>query len=97
MTYVLWVMLFFMALFMVRVVIGPSIWDRLLGLNLIATKTIVVIIVFASISDVAFLMDFAIVYALFGFIGTIFVALFLSERQRKLRAREEAGESKEAN
>jgi len=74
---------------MVRVAIGPSIWDRLLGLNLLTTKTIVIIIVFASISDVAFLMDFALVYALFGFIGTIFVALFLSERQRKLRAREE--------
>ena len=88
MTYVLWIMLLFMALFLVRVVMGPSIWDRLLGLNLVATKTIIIIIVFASISDVAFLMDFAIVYALFGFIGTIFIAMFLSARQKKMRARE---------
>ena len=89
--YVLWVMLAYLVLYMVIVAVGPSPWDRLLGLNLIATKTVVIIIVFASVYDTAFLLDFAIVYALFGFIGTIFVALFLSEREkRKLRKKEES-------
>lgn len=74
-----------MALFMIMVIRGPSAWDRLLGLNLIATKTIVAIVIYSSVHDSSFLLDFAIVYALFGFIGTIFVALFLSERQKKKR------------
>ena len=81
--YVLWIMLAYLLLYMIRVVMGPSVWDRLLGLNLIATKTVVIIIVFASINGTAFLLDFAIVYALFGFIGTIFIAFFLSEREKR--------------
>ena len=67
----------------IRVIYGPSVWDRLLGLNLIASKIIIIIIFFASINEMTFLLDFAIIYALSGFIGTIFIALFLSERDRK--------------
>ena len=93
--YVLWIMLVFLALYMIRIVIGPSVWDRLLGLNLAAAKTVVIIIVFASVYDTAFLLDFAIVYALFGFIGTIFVALFLSERENR-RKREQSKNVNEA-
>jgi len=51
-------------------------------MNLISTKIITMIVVFASISGSAFILDFAIIYALSGFIGTIFVALFLLERQK---------------
>ena len=70
----------------IRVAIGPSVWDRLLGMNLINLKIIVIIILYASISGMTFLLDFAIIYALSGFIGTIFIALFLSERNiRKSR------------
>jgi len=78
---VFWVMLVLLALYLVRAVIGPSVWDRLLGLSLISTKIIVIIIVVASIYDKPFLLDFAIIYALSGFIGTIFIALFLSKQR----------------
>jgi len=64
----------------IRVAVGPSVWDRLLGMNLIASKIIVIIIIYSSISEMTFLLDFAIIYALSGFIGAIFLALFLSER-----------------
>lgn len=67
----------------IRVAIGPSVWDRLLGMNLIASKIIIIIIAYASINNATFLLDFAIIYALSGFIGTIFIALFLSERNLK--------------
>jgi multicomponent Na+:H+ antiporter subunit F len=72
-------MLVFMTLYIVRVAQGPSIWDRLLGMNLISSKVILIIILYASLSDMAYLMDFAIVYALLGFISIIFVALFLQD------------------
>jgi len=65
------------------VIKGPSVWDRLLGTNLIATKIIVIIVVYAAITETPFLLDFAIIYALSGFIGTIFIALFLQERNRR--------------
>ena len=64
----------------IRVAIGPSVWDRLLGMNLIASKILLIIIFFSAVVEVDFLLDFAIIYALSGFIGTIFIAMFLVER-----------------
>ena len=78
---VLWIMLTLLMIYLIRVIKGPTIWDRLLGMNLISTKIIVIIIVFASLRNTTFLLDFAIVYALMGFISIIFIALFLSERR----------------
>ena len=81
--YMFWIMLVFLFLYIVRAAIGPSLWDRLLGMNLISTKIVMIIIVFASVNRIAYLLDFAIVYALFGFIGVIFISLFLSERTKR--------------
>jgi len=66
-----------LVLYVIRAVRGPSVWDRLMGYNLISTKVIVIIIAIASYRELAFLMDFAIIYTLTGFIGTIFLSLFL--------------------
>jgi len=85
--YVLWVLLFLMILYIIRGVKGPSIWDRLLALNLIATKIIVIIVLFASLQGEAFLLDFALLYSLSSFIGTIFIALFLSKQKLSERRR----------
>jgi len=82
---VLGIMLGLLALYIVQAVRGSSRWDRLLSMNLISTKIIVIIILFASIYNTTFLLDFAIIYALSGFIGTIFIALFLSQRRKKGR------------
>jgi len=66
--------------YLIRVIVGPSVWDRLLGMTLILSKTILIIILFAAIFETTFLLDAAIIYALSNFIGTIFLALFLSRR-----------------
>ncbi|MCL2621050.1 MAG: monovalent cation/H+ antiporter complex subunit F [Defluviitaleaceae bacterium] len=79
--YVIWAKVIIVAFYLIHVAKGPSIWDRLLGLNLIAAKVIMIIIVFSSIMDITFLLDLAILYGLFGFIGTIFIALFLSRHK----------------
>ena len=84
-TYILWVMTIYLALYFIRVVKGPSIWDRVVGINLISTKIIIIVIVVASIDSTTLLLDFAITYALFGFIGTIFLSQFLLARKRKER------------
>lgn len=81
--YIIWVMLAFSALYLVPIIWGPSIWDRLLGLNLITVKIVAMIIAFAAVHDTAYMLDFAIVYSLFGFIGTIFISVFLCEHRRK--------------
>jgi len=80
----LWIMIAFLIIvFLKTVVFGAHLWDKLLGMSVISAKVILVVIFYASMNDSAYLLDFAIIYALFGFIGTIFIALFLSERGRK--------------
>ena len=78
-----WVLIFYLLLAFVRVIKGPTIWDRLLGMNVIATKIIVIIIIYAAIYDTSFLLDFAIIYTLSGFIGTIYIALFFADRKER--------------
>jgi multicomponent Na+:H+ antiporter subunit F len=77
----LYALIAFIALILVRILKGPTVWDRLMGMNLVTTKVIAVIILFAYLNDTTYLLDFAIVYALMGFISTIFIALFLSEKK----------------
>ena len=78
--FLIWIMFLFLSLYIVRIARGPSIWDRLLGLNLISTKIVIIIIIFASFHDTAYLLDFAFVYVLMGFIGIIFITRFLIGR-----------------
>ena len=82
-----WMVMVYLLLCFVRILKGPSIWDRILGMNVVATKIIITIIIYASMNDTAFLLDFAIIYTLSGFIGTIYIALFFADR-RKRRERE---------
>ena len=80
---IFWILIGYLFLCLIRLLKGPSVWDRLLGMNIVATKTIVIIIVYASINNTAFLLDFAIIYALSGFIGAIYIALFFADRRRR--------------
>ena len=80
--YILWIMFAYLLLYVFRLVLGPSVWDRLLAVNLVHSKIVLIAVLYASFTDTAFLLDFAIIFALFGFIGTIFTALFLAERRR---------------
>ena len=79
---ILWILIGFLFMYIVGVIRGPSVWDRLLGMNLLSIKIVMIIAVFASFNNSAYILDFAIIYALFGFIGVIFVALFLLERTK---------------
>lgn len=81
--YILWVLLTFITLYIIRIIRGPSVWDRLLGMNLVSAKIIIMIVIFASLTETAYLLDFAMIYALSGFIGIIFISLFLLERQKR--------------
>lgn len=70
---------FFSAL---RIIVGPSIWDRLLGLNLITSKTIMIIIIMAMIRKQNFLLDIALTFALLSFIGIIFISVYIQRKSR---------------
>jgi len=80
MYYILWIMVGFLLFSVIKSIKGPTVWDRMLGMNLISTKVIIIIIVYASSQGIAYLLDFAIIYTLTGFICTIFIASFIAER-----------------
>ena len=83
MMYVLWIVLAYMFLFIIRTAQGPTVWDRLLGMSLISVKVIIIIVAYASMNDLAYLLDYAIIYSLFGFISLIFITFFILDRTRR--------------
>ena len=63
--------LFAVLISLYRVVAGPHIIDRIIGVNVIGTKTIAVIVLTGYLFDrVEFFIDIAFVYALINFIGS---------------------------
>lgn len=63
-----------------RVILGPTIWDRLLGLNLISSKIMMIMVLFALILEKSYLLDIALVYGFFGYIGIVLLARFVEKR-----------------
>lgn len=70
----------YITLVLVRVILGPTIWDRLLGLNAISAKIIMSIVILALITNQSYLLDVALVYALLGFISTVLIARFIEKK-----------------
>ena len=55
-----------------RVLKGPTIIDRIIGVNVIGTKTIAVIVLTGYLFDrVEFFIDIAFLYALINFVGAL--------------------------
>jgi len=65
-----------------RIFLGPTVWDRLLGFNIVLSKILMLIVLFSVIFNKTYLLDIAITYALIGFISTLFIARFLKDRGR---------------
>jgi multicomponent Na+:H+ antiporter subunit F len=64
-----------------RVLRGPTIIDRIIGVNVIGTKTIAVILLVGCIFDrVEFFIDIAIVYALISFVGTLALSKYFERK-----------------
>lgn len=65
---------------LIRVVLGPTIWDRLLGVGLGASKiTLAVVIYGLSISE-SYIFDLALVFSVLGFLATVLLARFVERR-----------------
>lgn len=65
---------------LIRVAMGPTTWDRLLGFSVFSGKTIVFSVLIGYIFDSSFMVDVGLIYGLLGFIGTIMIARFIERR-----------------
>jgi multicomponent Na+:H+ antiporter subunit F len=60
-----------------RAAVGPTTQDRLLGVNIMGTKTLVVVVLVTFIQAESFFLDVAIVYALLLFVVTVALSRYL--------------------
>jgi multicomponent Na+:H+ antiporter subunit F len=82
-----------MILALVRGLIGPTIFDRVLAVNMFGTKTVLFIAVISFLTGRPDFLDLALAYALINFIGVFAVLLFFQSREvrRAAEAEREAG------
>lgn len=76
-----------------RVIVGPTVLDRVMAVNVIGTKTIVLLVLIGFIyGRPSMFLDIALVYALINFIATIAVLRYLEALARRRLEGREAGE-----
>ncbi len=80
--------LFVMCLALLRAAIGPSIYDRILAVNMFGTKTVLFIAVLGFLSGRPDFLDIAMVYALVNFISIIGVLRFFEYQQQRANDKE---------
>lgn len=66
-----------MLLALVRAVKGPTVFDRILAVNNMGTKTVLLISVIGFLTGRPDFLDLALVYALINFIATLAVLKFI--------------------
>lgn len=79
-----------MVMAITRAIMGPSLYDRILAVNMFGTKTVLLISLLGFVMGRPEFLDIAIVYALINFISTIGVLRYSdnlifkhSEKQKK--------------
>ncbi len=79
------VVLFFLAnsaVSLTRVIIGPSVVDRMIGLNMTTAGVLAVLVLIAVKQQVPVYLDVALVYDIFGFIGLLAITKYFSDREK---------------
>jgi multicomponent Na+:H+ antiporter subunit F len=86
----------FMIPMVYRIWVGPTAFDRMLAVNVIGTKTAVLLVIIGTLFDrVDMFVDFAIAYALLNFVSAIVVSRYLN-RTISLKEMEAKDKKKEA-
>jgi len=65
-----------MALALTRALLGPTVYDRVLAMNMFGTKTVLIIALLGFLTGRPDFLDLALLYALINFIGTLAVLKF---------------------
>jgi len=61
----------------IRIILGPTAPDRVVGLDTVNTVVISSMVLFGAFTQQIIFIDVAIVYALLSFISTLFIAKYL--------------------
>ena len=69
-----------MGLALIRALLGPSVYDRVLAVNMLGTKTALLLSVVAFLYGRPDFLDLALAYALINFVGVLAVLEFFQNR-----------------
>ena len=69
-----------MALAVVRAIASPTVFDRILAVNMFGTKSVLLVAVFAFLSGRPDVLDIALLYSLLNWLGVL-AALRMVERE----------------
>ncbi|MBT8114660.1 MAG: hypothetical protein KJP04_04740, partial [Arenicella sp.] len=72
---------------LLRALLGPSVYDRVLAVNMFGTKTALLLAVVAFLYGRPDFLDLALAYALINFVGVLAVLEFF-QKQSAARSRE---------
>ena len=71
-----------MVLALIRALLGPTVYDRVLAVNMFGTKTAMLLAVIAFLMDRPDFLDLALAYALINLVGILAVLEFFQNRPR---------------
>ncbi|MGF1556810.1 cation:proton antiporter [Paucihalobacter sp.] len=71
-----------MILLFVRFLLGPSIADRVIALDLLITTSIGIIAIYSIITNQPTFLDIAMILALIAFLGTVAFSYYLEKRNK---------------
>lgn len=82
--YVMYFLVISILVSMARVVVGPTVADRMVGLNLVTAQTLALLVVISVARERLILLDVALVYDIFGFVGILVMTRYFSGRRGEL-------------
>lgn len=77
-----------MVLALVRALLGPSVYDRVLAVNVFGTKTVLLLSVMAFLNGRPDFLDLALAYALINMVGILAVLVFFQNRSENKQVSE---------
>ncbi len=81
-----------MAMALLRAILGPTVYDRIMAVNMFGTKTVLIIALLGFVAGRPEFLDIALVYALINFIGTIAMLKFSAYGDLSIASHEDEGD-----
>jgi multicomponent Na+:H+ antiporter subunit F len=76
-------LLIFMLLSLIRLILGPTVPDRIVALDTMNTLVVAGMVLVGAAFEEVIYVDVAIVYALLSYIGTLYIAKYLEGGPKK--------------
>lgn len=60
-----------------KMIAGPTVFDRLLAFNILSSKVVMAMVVYALSTRQGYMLDIAITYTLLSFVSTVLISRFV--------------------